>query len=299
MSEVVAFPFLRPDPGVITAGPWHRELGEDLREPVPEILPHWDYSVDINIGRSLMIDLVDLCRQTQLELDSTFLLNVFLQTGDMPVRRNVFSKTVAADTLDHGEIAIGPIRINGDTLQGRIELFTSLAFNHGSRLSRLAPLAPGSRLWDDRFVIQIEGGGSRMPMESRDFSSFSRQLSDAPWYIHLSANRVEERFASVFRVILNTARPDIYGPLIRGEQPLTLLFRAEIVRHILMRLLLSEELEFDAGDFPDGSLGAVALSWLATAFPEEDVGQVRQKAMDDPARFESMISSVFGNPDDD
>ena len=299
MSEPIAFPFLRPDPEVVSAEPWSRESEEELREPLPDILPHWDYSVDLNIGRSLRIDLAALRQQIELEPDSTFLLNVFLQTGDMPVRRNIFSRLVDAGNADDEEIEIGPVTIHGHELQGRIELSTSLAFNQGGRRSPLSPLAPGSRLWDDRLVTQIEGGGSRMPMESRDFSSFSRDLAHAPWFIDLSANRPEERFESVFRVILNTARTDIHGPLIRGEQPLTSLFTAEIVRHVLMRVLLSEELELDAGDFPDGSLGAVALSWMATAFPEEDVGQIRQKAMDDPARFESMISSVFGKPDDD
>lgn len=299
MSEPVAFPFFRPDPEVVSADPWFRESDEQRREPLPDILPHWDYSVDLSIGRSLRIDLATLRQQTALEPDSSFLLSVFLQTGDMPVRRSVFSQVVDADHADEEEIEIGPVTIHGHRLQGRIELSTSLAFNEGGRRSSLSPLAPGSRLWDDRFVTQIEGGGSRMPMESRDFASLSHHLAHAPWYIDLSANRPEERFESVFRVILNTARTDIHDALIRGEQPLTSIFRAEIVRHVLMRVLLSQELELDAGDFPDGSLGTVALSWMATAFPEEDVGQIRQKAMDDPARFESMISSVFGKPDDD
>ncbi|WP_018950958.1 hypothetical protein [Thioalkalivibrio sp. AKL12] len=299
MHEAIAFPFLRPSSEAISAGAWYRESDEGFPEPLPEILPHWDYSVDIQIRRNMKIDLTGLCQQTQLEPDSTFLLNVFLQTGDMPIRRKLFSRLLDAGNPDDGEITIGPVEVKGNSLQGRVELFTSLAFNQGRRLSQLSPLAPGSRMWDERFVTQIEGGGSRMPMESKDFSNLSRHLAHAPWYIHLSVNRAEERFESVFRVILNTARPDVHEPLIRGDQPLTSIFRAEIVRHVLMRVLLSEELDLDTGSLPDGSLGAVAMSWAATAFPEEDIDQVRQKAMDDPARFESMISSVFGNPDDD
>ena len=296
MGEPVAFPFLRPHPTRISASAWMRKGDYHESVKLPDVLKRWDYSVNLVLDRTLKLDLAGICRDTGLGTDTSFLLTVYLETGELRVRRTLFQRTLYRDEKAFA-LNLGKLELPGIALQGGLELITVLSLAQGTRKNPLAPVTPGSRLWEDRFKCQIEGGGSRLPMESRDFSCVGGRISFAPWYFELRSEDLHQRFESAFRAFLNTHRPDVHEPLILAEPTITSLFRTDLVRHVLSRILISDDFSGDERDYPDGSLGAVVASWLDAAFPGEDLKQVRQKAGNDAPNFEAMISSVFGRPD--
>lgn len=296
MSEPVAFPFLRPVPARVSASPWRRKISHEEYEILPEVLKEWDYSVDLLLQRTLDIDLPGICEDTSLGAGASFLFNIYLETGELRVRRTLFQRTLSAG---EGSVSlpVDDLKLEGSLLQGGVELITVLSLAQGEREGLLAPVALGSRLWEDRFNCKIEGGAGRLPMESRDFSAVQGRIAHAPWYFELRSADLDNRFESAFRAILNTNRPDVHEPLIRGEPMLTSLFRADLVRHVLSQVLNSDDFTGDESDYPDGSLGAVAASWLDAAFPDEELRQVRRRAQDDARTYEAMIAAVFGRPD--
>lgn len=296
MSEPVAFPFLRPVPARVSASLWRRRVGHEEYEVLPEVLTKWDYSVDLLLQRTLEIDLPGICQDTSLGACASFLFNIYLETGELRVRRTLFQRTLSAGG-GSVSLPVDDLKLEGTRLQGGAELITVLSLAQGEREGSLAPVALGSRLWEDRFNCKIEGGGGRLPMESMDFSAVQGRFAHAPWYFELRPADLDNRFESAFRAILNTNRADVHEPLIRGEPMLTSLFRADLVRHVLSQVLNSDDFTGDESDYPDGSLGAVAASWLDAAFPDEELSQVRRRAQDDARTYEAMIASVFGSPD--
>jgi hypothetical protein len=263
---------------------------------LPDVLTNWDYSVDLVLERSLELDLAGICRDTGLGVGTSFLLTVYLETGDLRVRRTVFQRTLYRDE-EASALNLSNLSLPGEGLQGCLELITVLSLAQGVRKNPIAPVNLGSRLWQDTFKCQIEGGSSRLPMESRNFSCIGGRISYAPWYFELRSEDLYQRFESAFRAFLNTNRPDVHEPLTLTEPTITSLFRADLVRHVLSRILNADDFSGDEQDYPNGSLGAVTASWLDAAFPGENLQQIRQKAHDDARHFEAMISSVFGTPD--
>lgn len=292
MSDVLAFPFLRPDRARIEAGPWMGP-GADGAYELPELLPDWDYSVSLGLQRSLELDLEGLSSDTGLGPASSLLLHVYVVTGELKLRKCVFDQ-VLRGCSGSVQVQIGPMELEGADLQGYIDLVTVLSVERAERIERLAPMAPGSRLWEDHFRCRLEGGGGRLPMETRDFFEVSARYALAPWYFRLEESRLDDRFEAAFQVILNTRRQDVLEAVSRKDTLTMSTLQVDLVRHIVSRLLRSEEFTLRADDYPDGSIGAVAAAWLDAAFPDQEPGQIRDMLEQRPADFEAIVFSVFG-----
>ncbi|WP_019572094.1 hypothetical protein [Thioalkalivibrio sp. ALMg3] len=292
MSEAVAFPFLRPSESRIEAGPW-RTLSPDGDGFLPEILGDWDYSVDLELERSLRVDLDGMCSDAGLQTSSTFVVSVYLVTGELKIRRSIFRKVVSGDSAPD-QIEIGPFVLQGSDLQGVVELTTSITLEKASRSNALAPIAPGSRLWWDRFICRLEGGGGRLPMEARNFSEVSAAYARAPWYFRLEAARLEDRFEMAFQVVLNSSRLDTFEAISREEPVIMSILQADLVRHVTSRLLDNDEFTAHPEDYPDGSVGSLVSGWLQAAFPELAPEQIRDLRDQRPADFDAVIASNFG-----
>ncbi|WP_017925482.1 hypothetical protein [Thioalkalivibrio sp. HL-Eb18] len=296
MSEVFAFPFLRPSVSRIEAGPW---MGPDTDGTcvLPELLPDWDYSVSLGLQRTLELDLEGLWSDTGLGPSSSLLLHVYAATGELKLRKCIFERALR-DCSGSVQLDIGPLELEGAELQGYIDLVTVLSVERAERIERLAPMAPGSRLWEDEFRCRLEGGGGRLPMEARDFSEVSAQYALAPWYFRLEESRLDDRFEAAFQVILNTKRQDVLDAVSRKDTLMMPILQGDLVRHILARLLRSEEFTLRAEDYPNGSIGAVAAAWLDAAFPDQTAGQIRDMFEQRPADFEAIVFAVFGGQHD-
>ncbi len=292
MSEVLAFPFLRPGRSRIEAGPWMGPDADGAYE-LPELLPDWDYSVGLGLHRTLELDLDGLSSDTGLGPSSSLLLHVYVVTGELKLRKCVFDQALR-DCSGSLQVQIGPLELEGAELQGYIDLVTVLSVERAERIERLAPMAPGSRLWEDQFRCRLEGGGGRLPMETRDFSEVSARYALAPWYFRLEESRLDDRFEAAFQVILNTRRQDVLEAISRKETLMMSTLQGDLVRHVVTRLLRSEEFTLRAEDYPDGSIGAVAAAWLDAAFPDQEPGQIRDMLEQRPADFEAIVFSVFG-----
>ena len=293
MSEAIAYPFLRPLAATISAEAWQYQ-DEDGRKDLGDVLPHWDYTVGLILIRKLRLYPGKLLEECALSDRANVMISVEMTTGDVGVRRCLWKKNVLLefeqDVLEE-QICL---EISGQELQGQIELATSVSLINGRPHSSLAPSIAGSRLWGDRFVCQLEGGGGRLPMNASDFTALDQRLARAPWIFHLETAELDASFLGHFQVRLNSHRSDVVGAISKSDPMILERITHELVHHLLSQVMDWDEFTGESEDYDSESIGWTAAQWLSQAFPEEDISEIQAMRRQAPAKFRAILSSTFG-----
>jgi hypothetical protein len=290
MADSVAFPFLRPRPEHLDVSPWL--ISVDDKDPVPlgSGIDGWDYDSTLRLSRTVSFGVDEVLADCGLRPGSLLGLQVLLSTASGGFRQKVHSTRIAGGEDLPVQIDIRP---ESRMLQGDLRLRTELLLTAARGAGhRFAPREAGTRLWHDSATASLEGSLSRFPVSAVDFREAFPDSAQAPWLLWWDPSALETNAAAAVRLYLNSAVPGAHDRLRDGEDSLSAVLTADIVRQILITLLHSEDFTADPGMWPEHSLGQVASGWLNDFFPEESDETMRQRLRQNPGKVEAAIHSA-------
>ena len=291
MAESIAYPFIRPPANSVDASPW--KVSVDGADPVElgSGIGGWDYNSCLCLSRRVSFSLEGILRCCGLRQPCGLGIQVLLTTGTGSLRQRVYSRLVHSDADLPAQIEIRP---DSATLQNDIMLRTELVLHvPGAADRHLAPREAGTRLWQDSVTASLEGSLSRFPVSAVDFGQEFPDSARAPWLLWWQPAALETNAAAAVRLYLNSARADMFSRLRDGDESLSGVLTADIVRQILVTLLHVEEFDADPAAWPEHSLGQVAAAWVNDFFPGQDAATVRTRLEQKPGSVEAEIHSAI------
>ncbi len=154
----------------------------------------------------------------------------------------------------------------------------------------LVPTLLGSRVWEDRWRVRLEGGRARLPFEIFDFEAAYLGLGMANALFHVEvADDAELDFEQAVCVSLNSRFATFIAAVERLDPVATAVLWDAVLRRVLVEGIGNG---FDTGaHYPDASLGIQWTRWFGQAFPGESIDSVQRLLMEQPSRFEARIQS--------
>jgi len=276
----------------ITLGPWQIEAAGE-KEFLEEAIPGWDYQAPIHISRSFSIDTDQIKSDTRLEDGSTIMLTVVAAS---PAAR--FRSCIAQSA----EIVVGGQKIEGQLVAAldstrlceKLILTSELVLVRTNGKSRFVAHLPGSRLYQENFAVQLEGGASRFPMTTCDFEKdLSRlRIARAKWYLWSGQLDYSVPVTQGLMLYINSGRQNVLDAVISNE-PLTLAsMSVDVARQLLTSAVADEEFDLDYSLYPENSVGHAICGLMLICFPDMEKDQVMKLRDTDPGRFDAMIQSA-------
>jgi hypothetical protein len=154
---------------------------------------------------------------------------------------------------------------------------------------------PGSRLFSETFVVQLEGPASRMPVEIVKFSEKLAWLAAprAPWYVSCGSADMHAPVMREVRIYLNSEVSAFAEAASRADNMIVSILGADASRHILDVALNDEEFLAGEGDYAEGTLGEAAMRLLVACFGNLPPKDAKAMAQRDRARFDAIVQSVM------
>ncbi|MFI1397721.1 hypothetical protein [Streptomyces sp. NPDC020681] len=285
-------PYRVPSEDVVVAESWLL-VSQDGEIPMPEALPDWDYQMDLQLRRTVRVDLDRARSQSGLPADTALTLAVvWTATGS-----NLSGPAEHARLTDSGTItAEFDVVLRGADLGGLLLLDTALVL--AERRTDARPSSPrraGSVLWSDRESLRLQGDAPQFPMAVIDFARTSF-ADDAAWHLQISGGLesatmgsllllVNERNTITATAFENAGRPRPVDRIVLSA------VYADAARIMIEHGLGNDDFAEDA-DFPDGSLGATLLSLFDQLFPGQAITDIRMRQRQMPALFASDLQAA-------
>lgn len=291
--EAVAATYLRVDEASVTAEPWTDDGGAQVGERVE----HWDPVTNLQLVRTVTLDLDAIRAQCLLGADASFALlaswysnRTRLSGHGMPVEFGGLSGLVRT---------IVGLSVPGAQAGGRVELRTRVLLRSaGANPSPISPRRPAAILWSDVERVLLEGSAGRFPIAAVDFAAVARVPDDAAWFIdwdphdlshpvmgsvRLLVNRSNQRVASAVR----SGTPDPGAPMLRS------IIRVDVARQLIRSGLANDEFVSLPDGFAEDTVGRMIRDLITTVWPGVPITAVRERALADPARFEAEIQAAL------
>lgn len=287
-----ALPYRSPSTDVVRADPWVL-VTEDGELTLPESLPDWDYQTDLQLRRSIHIDL-DRAR-SEAGIPSTAALTlaaVWTATGSNlrgPADR------IRIEGSGSGAIEI-QTRLHGSDLGGTLVLDTALVLSDTNAYARPStPRRAGSVLWSDRRSLRLQGDAPQFPMAVIDFANTSFP-DNAAWHLQIGGNLhgatmgsllllVNEKNTATATAFQNAAKPRPIDRVVLSA------VYADAARIMIEHALRHDDFT-DGVTFPDDTLGSTLLSLFNRLFPGSSITDVRLRLQRSPSLFASELQAA-------
>jgi hypothetical protein len=289
MARSVVFPFkvVRNGSEAVKPGSWFARLHEGSE---PFWLEHgggiedWGYDTPLFVGREIYLNIPLLVSELDLEdSGAEFGLVHTVSISTLGFRKVIEKRRVAAaaEIVESFET-----KLDSHELSEELTLCTVLTL--ANDLDAIPPWAAsqaGSQLWKDDTRILLEGFGSRFPMRDMSFSGQAKLPDNANWHLDWRPGLFHYSFNSAVTLLLNSDKPEFLRKMQEKDEILTEEVMGSIMAQICGYALADNNIFCDDADFPAGSLGGVARSWLLNALPGRSITEIR-------AEFERTPSSV-------
>src|ERR1700733_3583936 len=241
MSRRFALPFRTALASDVELGAWHYELEPGVPIRVEGAIRGWDYLMNLRLLCEVIVHSQRLRATCGLAADSEIRVVVTVHSPQARYRAAHYrSNPLIADHAAESILC----EIPGTNLAGDILIDTEviLTKSPGTRKPFLAYL-PGSRLFTDRVVVELEGSSSRMPMEVAKFSEQLGWLAAprAPWYVSCEVADLHAPVMKALRVYLNSEEPAFAEAARRADPFVVTLLGADVTRRILLAALNDHE----------------------------------------------------------
>ncbi|WP_135452762.1 hypothetical protein [Mycobacterium sp. DL99] len=286
MSKTRLLPYRSLVSSNVSWGGWWLERN-GLREPLPDLLPGWDYASTDAIGLSVEVTSSTVLEATGLEQID---LIEAVAVADCPamLRRFVAQKRLSTDDTQTVELSIE--LPPGEAAQ-RLELSAFLLLAEDVIPKGRAASRRGSRLCvgPPRNIL-LEGDASRFPTEAVSFSAL--HLENAPWTISAVFDDVSDSFMGSVRLLVNEehelGRALLAPPV---EPQLEARLKLEVLRS-LVALTSAQEIS-DDDDFPADSVGQVVDS-MCKLFLNRSLHEAIQTYTRNPLKFDRLLFAGVG-----
>jgi hypothetical protein len=294
----IAFPYPTLFPHVHQQGSW--EVSIDGRHRFfRDGSGSWDYDSQLEVACHLPWTLASLFEQADLSpLFDGSRLAVVISTGSSEGtgRRFVATDLAVRDCLPDNDGEGTTLRLTLDSASLCSRIRASLyVYSSGGEIAGINLLS-GSILYREEAVLQLEGDLGSFPIRSISFSSHN--LGDGLWLVDCQAESPEDPLISSVTLLLNSDRTAFIEQLQSEAEQTGFLrwgIRADVVANVLSWLLLNDELSFDTTmEWPDGSLGSIAMTWLRTLGVESQASLqgLTEQMRREPGRFRQHCQSA-------
>ncbi|MFI8875919.1 hypothetical protein [Streptomyces sp. NPDC055243] len=288
----LALPYRSPATSCVRAEPWQLVL-DGATIALPESLDFWDYRMDVEVSRTVHVDLPTARAGAGLNDGAVLTLAAIWTASGSNLRGPVQRVPLTGDdvcTVDlHAVLA-------GAQLGGVLSLETVLVLARAA--GGAAPFAPrraGSLLWEDTAALRLQGDAPLFPMTVIDFAHTSFR-DGAAWHLQLGSDLnaaamgsmlllVNEKADEVSAAFAHAARP---GPV---DRVVLSMVYSDCARIMMEHALLKEEF-LDEADFPEDSLGATLVNLFHQLFAGRTIQDLRQLRQNSPSLFASELQAA-------
>ena len=275
----------------VTLGAWHLKTdgGEPLR--LDSEIPGWDYLRKVELCRQVTVDGTKVAATCDLPDSAAFALVVTAHSTSSRFREVVFrSPEIARCSTDiYIEFSLDSSQLSREV---RLDTEVLLVASPPAR-SPFVATRPGSRLYMESSHIDLEGSGSRLPIELADLGGEIPGLAapGAAWHVLLETTDLHAPTMRSLRVLLNRQEQRVVEAAQSGDVVLLSLLSADVARRILSLAISDDEFQTNPDDFEEGTTGEAARRLMKLCFPGLSPASVLAIAVSSPARYESVIQS--------
>lgn len=295
MPSVETRPYLSCPPEAVKPEPWMHERG-GLPELLPEHLVDWDPAQNLTIRRTIVVHMDGLKSACGLGEDAEVALVVSWRSPGSGQRgiaqRRVLERKGAELACSLEAMLPGP------ELAGTVRIITRVVLVRPGRSDGpLAARRPGSILWEDQVALQLEGIGSRFPMEIVDFGAIGLPLA-AAWRLQWTRGNLNAQAMGCLVLLLNKRHKRITLAASRNTpdpeaKAIWSAINLGVAREIILGALDDDSFHIPGQKFDDESVGSVALALIERAFPGESVRAVQERQRNSPDKFECDLQAAF------
>jgi hypothetical protein len=289
-----AVPYLVPPEDSMAGLPWSTPDGSEIGDR----LDHWDPFTNLELVRTVEVDLDVVRGACQLGNDATFALaatwssNTTRLGGEGPV--------VELGSYAGAVRAALELDIPGALSGGRLTVLTRLVLRHsGNQCSIISPKRPGATLWVERTEIALEGAASRFPITAVDFTQTHHYPDGAAWALDWNPDELEAPVLGGLRLLVNSGHETLPDLLRSGSaDPRTHAVRSfvmfDVARALVTGALQNDRFVENPDAFDEGSVGRMLSDLLATCWPGVPASALRTRSVDESPRFNAELQARFG-----
>lgn len=200
-----------------------------------------------------------------------------------------------------GGLNLLDLTLSGALLGGDLNLAACIVLLNppSPTVNDLGPTVIGSRLWEKRLRVQLEGAGSQFPTSAFDFEKAGFAPARAMWKIDIDS-ALESHISSAVRLKLNTGHPRVAeylaDPTGKAQSEFQRFLRADTIIQMVTFALNSDlaQLETDAEE--EGTLAETLVQMHKMYFPGFSIHSTKERFRDDPSFIASTVQSVIFDP---
>ena len=174
-----------------------------------------------------------------------------------------------------------------DPVDGELRLWAVVTVEDATSADPLAPVEPGTVVWEARERFYLSGGASRFPMVAVSFVEAGQGPRGALWRFEVDLSDLEEDPSSVLRLVINEDHPRREDLLVAEPTDLLAVLEWDI-RRTVVETLLDEDLE-QIPDVVEGTVGSFARQCLNIALGTTDLDVARAMRRHERSRFETLV----------
>jgi len=278
-------------------GAWHFRGADGMFVRLETAIGGWDYDLDLALTRTFQLDAARLRDECGLSHDAVLQVCVVVSSQSARYRSCVWRSRAMAEQAADGTIEFV---VSGTMLAETISLTTEVVLLASDKIADpFVAHLPGSRLLSDEVTTQLEGTGSRFPVESVDFDVSLSYLRapHALWYLSWSRGDLAAPAMRDVRLYLNSRHKALLAAATNGDAHLVAMLSVDVARQLIAGALDSDEFMLDPASFPDGSTGDVARRLIQACFPHRTLREIQSMRAASPAKFEALVQSGAGAAD--
>jgi len=296
-NVVLPFRFIRSSSSAVKPSEWFQcdRLGDNAKWLLNGTgVEDWSYDTPFFVGRDVEIDTNLMASELGLaDSNATFELLHTISISNLGIRKILHRESFQSDD---GVVSSFFQRLDSSELCEHIVLHSAIMLkNDLTDVPRWAPSKRGSTCWNDETRVPLEGFGSRFPMQDLEFSKHHKLPNQASWHLDWRPGLLHYSFNSAVTLYLNSEKVDFFDRIQEGDDVLIEQVMSAITGEICGYLLEREEFMDEDSNYPDGSLGKVALTWLSQAMPGLTLPEIKNTFIRSPNTIHTALRGLAAN----
>lgn len=262
--------------------------------PLPDMLATWDYATDLQLERTVDVDLglvreeAGLPESVPLALGALWASDNHLR-GAGSIRKLEADEPTSRVTLE--------LVLEGWDLGETLTLDTELFLLDDLEVPDGPPAAfrAGSRLWSQRKKVRLQGTAPRFPLALVDplLFGFGEQT---PWFLDIRPE-LDTPALGGLHLLINESNPVVRAAVESPDgkpetDPIMSMLSYDVGRTLLEFALEQDDASGEGYD--EETVGHSMRALLARVFPGESLAQVRARRRSDPAGFAADVAAALG-----
>lgn len=281
MSKARFLPYRTVGELGISWGGWWLER-DGVREPLPDLLPGWDYASTDTIGLSIELSGQDILDATGHDSIGLFELVAVVDCPSM-LRRFVAKHRLTADQYQQVELRVS---LPAGSVAQKIVVSSFMLLADDVEAAARAASRRGSRLaFGPNRTVLLEGDASRFPTEAVSFSAL--RFEDAPWTVSAVFDGLSDSFMGSVRLLVNEDHELGRAVLAQPVDPqLENRLKLEVLRSLVA--VVSIQGLGDDDEYPPDSIGEVVDS-MSKLFLNRSLSEAVQLYERNPLKFDRIL----------